>query len=118
MTKLEIGYGGLKEAAAEFLRAAKALEKRARIRASDRLHFADLATLLKNLTAERWRIVEFVKANGPLSTYAVAQRLQRNYKNVHADVKRLVALGLLDKRDDGRLVVPYRSIVAEIKLAA
>jgi len=37
---------------------------------------------------------------------------------VHADVNRLLELGLLEKQDDGRLVVPYRSIVAEIKLAA
>lgn len=118
MTKLEIGFGGLKEAAAEFLRTAKTLEKRTRVRASDRLHFADMPTLLKNLTGERWRIVEFVKANGPLSIYAVAKRLERNYKNVHADVSRLLELGLLEKRDDGRLVVPYRAIVAEIKLAA
>jgi len=118
VSKLEIGFGGLKEAAAEFLRTAKALEKGARVRASERLQFADMPTLLKNLTGERWRIVEFVKANGPLTIYAVARRLERNYKNVHADVNRLVELGLLEKLDDGRLVVPYRSIVAEIRLAA
>ncbi|MBI2752800.1 MAG: MarR family transcriptional regulator [Betaproteobacteria bacterium] len=118
MTKLEIGFGGLKEAAAEFLRVAKALEKRRRVSTRDRLHFADMPTLLKNLTGERWRVVEFVRANGPLSIYAVARRLGRNYKNVHADVNRLLELGLLEKQDDGRLVVPYRSIVAEIKLAA
>ena len=118
MTKLGIGFGGLKEAAAECLRVAKALEKRRRVSARERLHFADMTTLLKNLTGERWRIVEFVRANGPLSTYAVARRLGRSYKNVHADVNRLIELGLLEKQDGGRLVVPYRSIVAEIKLAA
>ena len=118
MTKLEIGFGGLKEAAAEFLRTAKALEKGTRVSVRERLHFADMTTLLRNLTGERWRIVEFVRANGPLSTYAVARRLARNYKNVHADVNRLIELGLLEKQDDGRLFVPYRSIVAEIKLAA
>lgn len=118
MTKLEIGFGGLKEAALEFLRTAKALERGARVSARERLYFSDMSTLLKNLTGERWRIVEFVRANGPLSTYGVARRLGRNYKNVHSDVNRLIELGLLERRDDGRLVVPYRSIVAEIKLAA
>ena len=118
MTKLEIGFDGLKEAAAEFLRTAKALEKGARVSVREPLHFADMTTLLENLTGERGRIVEFVRANGPLSIYAVARRLARNYKIVHADVNRLIELGLLEKQDDGRLVVPYRSIVAEIKLAA
>ena len=118
MKKLEIGVGGVREAAAEFLDTAKAIRKRQPVRVRERLLFADMPTLLKNLTAERWRLVEAVRQKGPLSINAAARLLRRNYKNVHGDVKRLVELGLIDKQEDGRMRMPYRTIVAQLEMAA
>ena len=118
MRKIEIGVGGIKHAAAEFLRTIRAIERKAPVRLRERLQFADMATLLKNLTAERWRLIEHVRQHGPLTTYAVARQLNRNYKNVHSDAKRLLDLGLVEKTEDGRLSVPYQSIVTELRVAA
>ena len=118
MAKLEGGVGSLKKAAAEFVKTARALEKGAAVRAREQLFFADMPTLLKTLTAERWRLIEHLKREDPLSINAVAQQLGRNYKNVHGDVKRLIEIGLIERLEDGRMRVPYSSIVAELKMAA
>jgi predicted transcriptional regulator len=53
-----------------------------------------------------------------MSVNAAARGVQRNYKNVHGDIRRLLELGLVEKLADGRLRVPYRTIVAELKMAA
>ncbi|OGT80498.1 MAG: hypothetical protein A3H91_12320 [Gammaproteobacteria bacterium RIFCSPLOWO2_02_FULL_61_13] len=118
MTRLEIGVGSLKKAAAEFVKTAHALEKGATVRRREQLFFADMPTLLKTLTSERWRMVEHLKRNGPLSINALARQLGRNYKNVHGDVRRLMEIGLVERLEDGRIRVPYSSIIAELKMAA
>lgn len=118
MKKLEVGVGGIRQAADEFLDTAKAIRKRRPVRVRERLLFADMPTLLKNLTAERWRLVEAVRQAGPITINAAARLVRRNYKNVHGDVKRLVELGLIDKQEDGRIRVPYRTIVAQLRMAA
>ena len=118
MAKLEIGVGGVRKAAAEFLKTARALEKGVPLRAREQLFFADMPTLLKTLTSERWRLTEQLKQHGPLSINAIARQLGRNYKNVHGDVKRLMEIGLIERLKDGRVRVPYSSIIAELKMAA
>ncbi len=118
MAKLEIGVRGLRQAAAEFVKTARALGKGAPVRLREQLYFADMPTLLKTLTAERWRLMEHLRAHGPMSVNAAARGVQRNYKNVHGDIGKLIELGLVERLDDGRLRVPYRSIVAELKMAA
>ena len=47
------------------------------------LALPDLPALLKAMTPARWRLLERLAAEGPLSVYALAKRLQRDYKNVH-----------------------------------
>mgnify|MGYP001604747245 CR=1 FL=1 len=118
MAKLEIGVRGLRQAAQEFVKTARTLEKGAPVRVREQLYFADMPTLLRTLTAERWRLLEHIQAHGPMSVNAAARGVQRNYKNVHGDAGKLAELGLVEKLDDGRLRVPYRSIVAELKMAA
>src|SRR5579885_878847 len=99
--KLEVGLGTLQQAAAEFLDVAKAVQRGEKPRARERLYFADMATLLRTLTPERWRLLAYVSELGPLSVQAVARGLGRNYKNVHGDVQRLCELGLLEKSEAG-----------------
>lgn len=83
-----------------------------------RLTFESLPLLLKNLTPARWTLLEVLKRDGPLSINELAKRLERNYKNVHTDVARLIELGLVDRRTDQRVAVVWDIIVAEMRLAA
>jgi predicted transcriptional regulator len=77
-----------------------------------------LPVLLKNLTPARWTLLEQLKREGPLSINELARRLERNYKNVHTDVSRLIELGLIERRDDQRVAVVWDIVTAEMRLAA
>jgi predicted transcriptional regulator len=82
------------------------------------LSFADLPLLVKTLTPARWDLLKALAKEGPQSVYGLAKRLERDYKNVHTDVARLVELGLVDKGPDGRVGVPWQAVRAELRLSA
>jgi predicted transcriptional regulator len=81
------------------------------------LSFADLPLMLKTLTPARWELLRHLKKAGPLSVYALAKSLGRDYKNVHTDVSRLVELGLIEKRGAAEVAVRWDAVRAEFKLA-
>jgi predicted transcriptional regulator len=80
------------------------------------LSFADLPLLVKNLTPARWDLLKQLKKAGPLTIFALAKLLQRDYKNVHTDVSRLLELNLAERSEDGRVSVPWQAVRAELKL--
>jgi len=80
------------------------------------LSFADLPRLLRTLTPARWALLERLAAQGPCSVYRLAKRLGRDYKNVHTDVARLSALGLLEKNARGETAVAWDAVRAELRL--
>ena len=45
-----------------------------------------------------------------------AYYMQRDYKNVHTDVRQLADLGLIERQEDGRVRVPWRAVRAELRL--
>ena len=51
-----------------------------------------------------------------MSIYELAKRLQRDYKNVHTDVAKLAELGLIEKRADASVAVPWETVRAELQL--
>jgi predicted transcriptional regulator len=80
------------------------------------LSFADLPLLVKNLTPARWQLLKELKAAGPLTIFALAKRLGRDYKNVHTDVSRLLELKLLERNQDRQVAVAWQAIRAELRL--
>ena len=80
------------------------------------LSFADLPLLVKNLTPARWELLKRLKGAGPLTIFALAKLLERDYKNVHTDVSRLLELKLLEKNQDGQVSVPWQAVRAEFRL--
>jgi predicted transcriptional regulator len=80
------------------------------------LTLPDLPALLKQLSPARWALLAQLRAAGPLSVYQLARRLQRDYKNVHTDVKRLIALGLIERRGDSAVAVAWDAVRAELRL--
>ena len=80
------------------------------------LSFADLPLLAKTLTPARWELLKQLKDAGPLTIFALAKQLGRDYKNVHTDVTRLVEMKLVERAEDGRVSVPWRAVRAELKL--
>ena len=80
------------------------------------LTLPDLPALLGALSPARWALIERLRGEGPLSVYALAKRLQRDYKNVHTDVRRLAELGLVEHGDARRVSVAWDVVRAEIRL--
>ena len=80
------------------------------------LTFADLPLLTKALTPARWELLKRLKAAGPLTIFALAKLLERDYKNVHTDVSRLLDLKLLAKNQDGQVGVTWQAVRAELRL--
>ena len=78
------------------------------------LGFADAAQLLAELPPRRLDTLRAIKRMGPVSIYAVAKGLGRNYSNVHADVHKLIEHGLVDKDGDGRVWVPWDDVVVRV----
>lgn len=82
--------------------------------------FESMEVLLKVLTANRWRLLRTLRANGPTSVRRLSQLLGRDYRAVHADVAALLDVGLIERTDSGEIMVPWSRITAEmaINLAA
>lgn len=78
------------------------------------LGFADAAQLLAELPPRRLDTLRAIKRLGPVSIYAVAKALGRNYSNVHADVQKLIGHGLVGKQPDGRVWVPWADVVVKL----
>ena len=83
--KLSAGVGTIKESLDRFESVWKCAERGARVTPEYRLTFSSLPQLLKELSPARWALLETLRAEGKLSVYALAQRLERNYKNVHTE---------------------------------
>ena len=76
-----------------------------------RIAFGSLRELFSAITERRLELVRFVAAHEALNTRQLAQQLERDYKNIHTDVKALLEIGLLEKDGRGRLSAPYDEIV-------
>jgi predicted transcriptional regulator len=61
-------------------------------------------------TPKRWELVAALKKSGPVSIYALAQGLDRHYRNVHKDVTALMEWTVIEKNDDGLVLVPWDEI--------
>ena len=85
------------------------------------LNFAEAGDLMAELSRERLRLLAALRTAGPLSVYALAKKLARNYSNVRSDVKRavkrLLALGLIERDADKRVSVPWTQIRIRLPLA-
>lgn len=116
--KAIIGVADWKRTKTELRRLARALDAGKRAAAADfELNFAQGSDLVAEITRERLHLLAGLRAAGPLTVYALAKKLKRSYGNVHADVKRLLALGLVARDEARRVFVPWSEIRIRLPLA-
>jgi predicted transcriptional regulator len=65
------------------------------------LAFESWDALARVLTGKRMELLRYVRRHNVPSVRALAKALQRDYSNVHADVKALVGAGLLENTSHG-----------------
>lgn len=116
--KINIEVGNLDQSARRFIETWHRVERGEKVQSQELLTFEDLETLLCVLTPKRWALLRFLRRSGPMSIRALAKSLTRNYKNVYTDVKELEGLGLVSKMEDGKVKVPWDTVVAEFSLQA
>jgi predicted transcriptional regulator len=75
-----------------------------------------IAELTALLSPKRMELLRFVAEHPGLSVRALAQTLNRDYKNVHTDVAELEANHLLVRGKNGRVSAPWDEIVIRAPL--
>lgn len=83
-----------------------------------RISFATPELLWKVLTAKRWELLKVMCGAGPVSIRDAARRAGRDVKAVHGDVTALLAAGILERVEDGRIVFPFEAVKVEFLLQA
>ncbi len=85
---------------------------------SEHFDFESPAALFRVLTPKRWDLIECLQQTGPLGVRALARALGRDVKRVHEDAAALIAVGMVEKTADGKLIVPFAEIRADFMLRA
>jgi predicted transcriptional regulator len=83
-----------------------------------RLSFESARMLFAELTPARIDLIDTLRRTGSCSVYALAKAAGRNYSNVHTDIARLLELGLVQRREDETVHVPFEEIDIRLPLAA
>ena len=83
-----------------------------------RLDFESLDDAWRLLSDKRRAILQAMAGAGPLAIREIARRVGRDVRAVHSDVQMLRRAGVIDRAEDGRVVLPYDTIRFEFTFAA
>jgi predicted transcriptional regulator len=116
MSEVKITVGGAIEAdaAQRFIDAWHRAEK-AEVFHERHLAFESWDALARVLTSKRMELLGYVRRHDVASIRALAKSLQRDYRNVHADVQALMAAGLLNV-SEGSVHAYYDTIETKIAI--
>jgi predicted transcriptional regulator len=117
---LHIGISSAEALGQRFIDTWQHAERNEEVEPYESVNFEDLATLLATLMPKRWELLQQLHRQGPVSIYALAKTLGRDYKNVHGDVKALAELGIIERDANDKILVPWDeiNIEARIEIAA
>ncbi|HLB42262.1 MAG TPA: HTH domain-containing protein [Gammaproteobacteria bacterium] len=116
--KITVKTGDLEETAREFIDIWHQVENGQVLQTPvEKISFKDQRLLFKTLTPRRFDILKHTHEQDGVSIRSLAKELNRDYSNVHQDVKILHQLGLMikDEKND-KYYVPWDVIVTEIPL--
>ena len=116
--QIKISVADSESTTKDFVNAWKHVEKGEKVEVEERLTFEDLETLLRMLTSVRWTLLKKLRQKGPMSIRSLANELDRNYKNVHMNVRLLERMGLIDRTKEDKVKVPWDIVEARLRLAA
>jgi len=114
MNEVKIHVQSIDEFFRGALDAAKRLDRGERKAEPAVIAFERMELLLKVLTPNRWTLLRTLRIHGPSSIRALSQALKRDYRGVHADVGALLAAGLVERTNEGKVAVPWSRITAEM----
>jgi predicted transcriptional regulator len=80
--------------------------------------FAEVGQMLAVFTPKRWQLIAKLREIGPVTIARLARTLERDYRNVHADVVALSEWLAVQRDEEGLVSVPWAEIVVDMKLPA
>ena len=80
------------------------------------INFENWDVLVRTLSVKRLELLRHLHRHPVVSILALAKALGRDYRNVHADVEALTAVGLIERSDSGGLRTEYDGIQTSIAL--
>ena len=80
------------------------------------IDFVSVDLLWKVLTSKRWDILKAMTGQGEMTIREVARQVGRDVKAVHGDVQALLAAGVLDRAESGRVIFPYDEVHVDFTL--
>lgn len=80
--------------------------------------FSSPAQMFSVISPKRWELIEELQKHGPSGQRHLARLLGRDIKRVHDDVTLLSDWGIIEKNDDGKVLVPFDEIEADFVLSA
>lgn len=105
------------EIQAEVIETCERIEKGLPVTPRDtEVNFSDGATMLSTLSEKRMELLVYLHQHGPMNIRQLAKSLERDYSNVHTDVKLLLRLGLLVNNKDKQVLVPWDELAIELPL--
>ncbi|MHB1590535.1 MAG: HVO_A0114 family putative DNA-binding protein [Sulfuricella sp.] len=78
--------------------------------------FDDISQMFAVFTPRRWDLLAALREGGPMTIAELARRVNRDYKNVHGDVEKLIEWLAVEKNEQGRVHAPYAEIVVDVRL--
>lgn len=79
--------------------------------------FESLPQLLEVFSLERWDLVTYLSAQGPMTLADLARGLGRDEAKVHGDVDALMEWTVVERGADGRVWVPWDEVDLRLPLA-
>ena len=83
-----------------------------------RIYFESAEALSRVITRQRQALLQTLHAHGALSVRGLVALLQRDYKNVHQDVRILEESGLIERDAKHHVMAPYEKLTIELSLTA
>lgn len=85
-------------------------------RQPETIAFETMDLFLETMTSDRWRLLQALKVAGTVSVRSLSQLLERDYREVHSDVRALIEAGLIESNTEDDIFVPWDRVTAEMVL--
>jgi predicted transcriptional regulator len=115
---LHVEVSSLEESLEQFGKALEQTIQGSELEPYEGIGFESMVELLSTFTPKRWDLIRCLRQEGPVTLYALAKTLGRDYKNVRLDVKTLEEWGIIERDEAGRVLVPWDEIDVKVLLAA
>lgn len=96
----------------------RALEANRTVEPHFSVGFETVPQFAKVFTPKRWELISMLKKLGAVSIYELAKQLDRHYRNVHQDVALLSEWMVIEKDEDGKVLIPWDEIDVRLPLSA